>query len=128
VPAENKRAKKGRYRYFWKRKRISDPCFPMKIFLGELKGNTEIRELFSWWSQLPCFASRGLKSKESITTACVLYMTYLSLQAGNQGDPDIYKFCLRELGKSSSEIWGWSHNITSPRSYEDFNPGRHLAA
>jgi hypothetical protein len=120
MPAEIKRAKKGHYKYSWKK--ISDPCFPMKIFLGELKGNREIREFLSWLSQLPCFASMGSKSKESIMTVGVLYMIYVSLQAGNQGDLDIYKLCLRELGKSSSEICGWSHSITSPRSYEGLQP------
>jgi hypothetical protein len=61
MPAEIKRAKKGHYRYSWKK--ISDPCFPMKIVLGELKGNREIREFLSWLSQLPWFASMGSKCK-----------------------------------------------------------------
>jgi hypothetical protein len=118
MPALIKRATKGRHRYSWKR--ISVQCFPMKIFLGALKGNREIGEFLSWWLQLRSFASKGSKSKESIMTAGVLYIIYVSLQAGNQGD--IYKLCFRELGKSSSEIWGWSHSITSTQIYEGLQP------
>jgi hypothetical protein len=55
-------------------------------------------------------------------TVGVLYMIYVSLQAENRGDLDIYKLCLRELGKNFSEICGWSHSITSPQSYEVLQP------